>query len=206
MDSSGQDKVKKICEALKSETLEPAKREAENVIHEAKKKAEQIIKEARDQGQMLIKDAQTKIQQEKATAESALKLAARQTIESLKQTVEKAFFNQELISLIDQDLKKPDMVAKLIEAIVKAIEKEGIGADLEAEIPKSVCAEDVNHALGKAIVDRLKEQGVVLGDIEGGAKVKIVGQHMTLDLSDQALRELLASYIRDDFRNLIFSA
>ena len=39
---SGKDKVKKICETLKKQTLDPAKQEARNIIDHALKEAEKI--------------------------------------------------------------------------------------------------------------------------------------------------------------------
>ncbi len=200
-----QDKVKKICDALKAETLDPAKLEAEGLIRDAKAKARSIVDEAKAEGEKLIADAQEKIAQENATAHSALKLAARQTLEALKQSVEAEFFNQELATLIESGMQKSDVVAKLIETVVAAIEKEGIEANLEAIVPKMLSAEEVNKALGKTILERLKSKGVLLGDITGGAEVKLIDNHVTLDISDEALSGLLSEYIRDDFRDLIFS-
>ena len=43
MKDKGQDKIKKICDQLREETLEPAKQEAEEMLENAKKQAEKII-------------------------------------------------------------------------------------------------------------------------------------------------------------------
>ncbi len=200
-----QDKVKRICDALKAETLDPAKREAESLINESKRKGKEIVDAARTEGEKLIAQAEEEISRKRATAESALKLAARQTVEALKQRIESEFFNRELVGLVETQLQKSDIIAKLIETVVTAIEKEGTDADLEAIIPKLISADEVNKALGKAVIERLKSQGVILGDIKGGAEVKLVDKHITLDITDEALCNLLADYIRDDFRELIFS-
>ncbi|MCB1117573.1 MAG: V-type ATP synthase subunit E [Chlamydiia bacterium] len=200
-----QDKVKKICDALKAETLDPAKREAEALINESKRKAKEIVDAARAEGEALIAHAEEEIVKKRATAESALRLAARQTIEALKQKIESQFFNRELTGLVETELQKSDVIAKLIETVVNAIEKEGVEANLEAIVPKVISAEEVNKALGKAIIERLKSKGVILGDIKGGAEVKLIDKHITLDITDAALCNLLADYIRDDFRELIFS-
>lgn len=200
-----QDKVRKICDALKAETLDPAKREAEALINESKRKAKEIVDAARAEGEALIAHAEEEIVKKRATAESALRLAARQTIEALKQKIESQFFNRELTGLVETELQKSDVIAKLIETVVNAIEKEGVEANLEAIVPKVISAEEVNKALGKAIIERLKSKGVILGDIKGGAEVKLIDKHITLDITDAALCNLLADYIRDDFRELIFS-
>ena len=200
-----QDKVKRICDALKAETLDPAKREAESLINESKRKGKEIVDAARTEGEKLIAQAEEEISRKRATAESALKLAARQTVEALKQRIESEFFNRELVGLVETQLQKSDIIAKLIETVVTAIEKEGTDADLEAIIPKLISADEVNKALGKAVIERLKSQGVILGDIKGGVEVKLVDKHITLDITDEALCNMLADYIRDDFRELIFS-
>lgn len=200
-----QDKVRKICDALKAETLDPAKREAEALINESKRKAKEIVDAARAEGEALIAHAEEEIVKKRATAESALRLAARQTIEALKQKIESQFFNRELTGLVETELQKSDVIAKLIETVVNAIEKEGVEVNLEAIVPKIISAEEVNKALGKAIIERLKSKSVILGDIKGGAEVKLIDKHITLDITDEALCNLLADYIRDDFRELIFS-
>lgn len=202
----GRDKVKKICDALKAETLDPAKREAQRVVGDAEAKAKQIIDEGRAKADALIAEAKKAIEQEKQTAEAALKLAARQSLESLKQMIEKDLFNKELLALIGGELSKSEIVVKFVETIVNAIQEEGIEANLEAHIPKALPADEINKALSRAVVERLKDQSVTLSEIGGGAEVKLIDDHITLDLSDDALHELLARYMRDDLRKLVFQA
>ena len=59
----------------------------------------------------------------------------------------------------------------------------------------------------KIVVQALKERSVVLSDLAGGIQLKLHDKKMTIDLSDEALKELLATYIaRKDFRKLLFGA
>ena len=44
----GSDKVQKICELLKQETLEPAKQEAKELLENAKMQASRIVQEAKE--------------------------------------------------------------------------------------------------------------------------------------------------------------
>ena len=101
---SGQDKVKKICDALKAETLDPARAEAQRIVRDAKKQAEDVIAKAREEEKRILESARAQIENEKASGESALKLAARQTVEALKQTIEKELFNPELKALLETKL------------------------------------------------------------------------------------------------------
>jgi len=55
---TGKDKVKKICEVLRKETLEPALQEAEGIVGEANGKAEAILEQAKAKAQMMIQEAE----------------------------------------------------------------------------------------------------------------------------------------------------
>jgi V/A-type H+-transporting ATPase subunit E len=47
---------------------------------------------------------------------------------------------------------------------------------------------------------------VLVSSIGGGIEVKLLDQNMTIDLSDTAFKELVAGYIRKDFRDLVFKS
>jgi len=202
---TGKDKVKKICDLLKKETIEPAQIEAQKIVEDARENARQIIAEAHKKAEEVHQIAHQEIQQQKVVFQASLSQACRQTLDSLKEKIEQKLFNPELSSLLSKPLQDPKIVAKLIEVIVQAIEKEGVDANLSASISSAVSARDVNTALSTKILDRLKEKSVLLTSIGGGVQVKIVDQNMTIDLSDTAFNELVANYIRKDFRDLIFN-
>jgi V/A-type H+-transporting ATPase subunit E len=200
----GQDKIQKICDKIRRETLEPAKEEAQSIIAAAKKRVDEIIKEAEHQAEQLIKQAKGKIEQERNVFHSSLQQAAKQTLEGLKQEIESKFFNEELQTVLEKQLANPQLIANLINGLVKAIEKDGMSADLAAVIPHTVSAEEVNALLLDNVRKKLKDGPLEVGSFAGGAQVKLVGRKMTLDLTDQALKELLANYMRKDFRQTIF--
>lgn len=203
---SGDVKIQEICDILRKETLEPAKIEAEKIISDAKNQAQEILLKAEKEGEKLIQDGHARLDQEKRIFESALKQSARLAFESLKQSIEEKLFNTELSDLVVSASSKPQAVADLIEAIVTALEKEGTQTNLAALVPKTVSASEVSKLLGSEALKKLKEGTITLGDFDGGAKIKVVNKKVTLDISDDVLKKLLADYVRKDFRNLIFQA
>lgn len=203
---TGKDKVKKICEVLKKETLEPAKKEADRIIAKARVDGEKIIEEAKREAQKLQEEAKKRIEEERNVFQASINLACKKSLDTLKQEIEKKLFNEELDHFIRKQMNHPDIVAELISAIVKGIEKEGIDVNLKALISSTVSPQAVNQALAKGIVDRLKEKSVEIGDIMGGAQVKIVDKNLTVDMTDEALKTLLANFVREDFRSVIFAA
>lgn len=202
---NSQDKIEKICETLRKETLAPAMQEAARIIEEAKKQAEQILHDARQEHKNILANSAKEIEQERNVFQSSLAQAAKQSIETLRQEIEHKLFNNELDHLLEKELKDPKIIASLIGTIVKAIEKEGLDTDLQAVVSQNISPREVNELIAKDVLNRLKGQSVIVGSFKGGAQVKVVDRKMTVDMTDTALKELIASFVRKDFRQLIFN-
>lgn len=203
---TGKDRVKKICEVLKKETLEPAKKEAGDMIAQAEAEAEEILNEAHRKAEKILSDAKAEMENRYHAFQSSIQQAYRQAIESLKQQIEEKLFNRELGNLIAQYTQEPKVLAQLISAVVKALEKEGIDADLSAYIPASVQAKAVNALLGEQILSKLKEKSVLLGPMAGGIEVKLRKDNISIDITDTALKELLSNFMRKEFRETFFGS
>jgi V/A-type H+/Na+-transporting ATPase subunit E len=201
---SGKDRVKKICDVLRKETLEPALTEAERIIAEARAEAEVIIREAKEMLREMEAAARLEIERQRNVFQSSIDQACKQALEALKQMIEEKLFDQELSHLILKQTQEPPVLAAIIAALVGALEKEGIDADLSIYIPAAVPARSVNLLLAKEVLDKLKEKSVLLSDIGGGITAKLHKENITIDISDAALKELVAKYIRKDFREMIF--
>lgn len=200
----GQDKIQKIADQLRRQTLEPAQEEAQKLIEKAKVEAEKIIHEARMEGEKILNHARLSLEQEKNVFHSSLEQASKQSIETLKQVIENDLFNPELEHLLKKELSVSETLSRLIQVMISAIEKDGLSADLEVVVSQSASVDDVNQLLGEKILQKIKNQTVTLGNFEGGVKIKLKDQNLTLDVSDQTLNELLARYVRKDFRKLFF--
>ncbi|HEY2811035.1 MAG TPA: V-type ATP synthase subunit E [Rhabdochlamydiaceae bacterium] len=204
-EAAGSEKVKKICDVLRRETLEPAKHEAEEIILDARRQAESLIEEAKKNIEQLHLEARQEIDRQKNIFQSSLHQACKQALESLKQNIESKLLNQELSELIVKSTQSPQVLSRLIMAAIHAIEKEGVEADLSVYIPAAVPAREVNEMLGKEWVEKLKEKSVLIGPLSGGIEVKLHDKNITIDVSDAALKELVSGYIRKDFRDMFFA-
>lgn len=201
----GQTKIDKICAMLKEETLQPAQAEAEALLKKAQEKAEQLINDAQKAAAKLHLEAKAQIEHERSVFYTSLDQASAQALESLRQSIERVFFNESLPAVIQKHTADPELIARLINAIVKALEKEGMAADLSVLVPKTMTPHQLNQLLLDDVLKRLKERSVVLGDISSGIKLQLHDKKLTIDLSGEALKDLLATYIaRKDFRKLLF--
>jgi len=202
---TGKDKIQKICDAIRKETLDPAKQEAREIVENAHLQAAEIVKEARSSSALLKHTAEVEIEERKKVFQSSLQLACKQGIETLKQKIEQELFNPELESLIKKETGKPDLITRLIQGFMHSLDKHGIEEDFEAVIPKDISARSINALLSEKILERLRNRTVEVGDFHGGVQLRMKGREITIDISDAAIRELISSYVRRDFRDMIFS-
>lgn len=203
METGGQ-KVATLCKLLREETLEPAKQEAEKIIETANSQAERIIRDAEARSQEILVKARRQMEQEKRVMLSALQQAGRQSLEALRQDLEDKLFSTELSRVVDKEAGDTAQVAKLLTAIVSALDKEGTATNLEVLVPKTIDAKAFATTLAQQITAKLKGGTVTIGEFFGGAQVKLLDKKMTIDISDKALKELLTRFVRKDFRKTLF--
>jgi V/A-type H+/Na+-transporting ATPase subunit E len=201
---TGNDKIKKICDAIKTQTIEPAKQRANEILENAKLEAIEIKKRAEYERESLLRETEKEIAKKQNLCLSSIKSASRQIIDQLKQEIESDFFNKNLHDLVVKASIDPALISKLITAIIRAIEKDGIDTDLSAIVAKEAGADKITLLLAADILGKLREKKVVEGGFSGGAKIKLLGKQITIDISDEALIELISKYIRKEFRDIIF--
>ncbi len=203
----GKKKIEQICTLLREETLEPAQQEAQTLIKSARLQAEHIVADAHKEAAKLLTEAKASIERERGVFQSSLHQAAQQSVEALRETIENKFFKDNLYSLVENGVSDPKVIANFINAIVKAIEKEGTAADLTALIPSAVTPRQVNELLLQDVLKVLKNQSVTVGNFSGGAQIKLNNKKVTIVMSADAVKELLANHlVRRDFRAIVFNS
>jgi V/A-type H+-transporting ATPase subunit E len=198
------DRRQAICEKIRQESLEPAKQQAQEIIELAAREREHIRAAAKKEAEKIAEEAQKRLEEEKRIFESALEQAAKQTIAQVKQKLEQKLFNPALASFVSDEIGGAKQHAKLIEVLIHAIEKEGMATDLSVQVPKSIPPEEIVKYLDQKIIDRLKKGAIVVGDMQSGIRVRLEGKHMMLDLSDEALKQLVAGFVQKEFRKNFF--
>jgi V/A-type H+-transporting ATPase subunit E len=202
---NGHNKIQIISDKLRHEIIEPSKVEAQQIIESAHLNAAEIVSQAEKQAEGIKASSHAKIEQDRKVFQSSMWQALQQCLESLRQNIEQKLFNEQLNGLIENQMSDPQIVANLINAIVQAIEKEGLGADLSAVIPRTVSSQAVSKLLLQEVLNKLKGKSIAIGNFAGGAEVKIEENKIRIVFTDATLKEMLSNYIRKDFRALIFA-
>jgi V/A-type H+-transporting ATPase subunit E len=199
------ERIQVICEKIRVETVKPAQEQAHEIIEQAKKEAERIRNRAREEMERAEREFREHLEGEKRIFYASLEQGGRQAFALLKQKIERALFNPALSTWVRSELGGIDSQVTLIQVLIEAIRKEGTQTDLAVTVADHFSVSEINAKLGASILATLKDHSVELGDIGGGARVRLVDDKMVIDVSDKVLEEVVASFIRRDFRQLLFA-
>lgn len=202
---TGKEKVDRICQLLKEETLKPAQEEAKNILDSARQKADEIVLQAENKKKQILSDLDQEIEQKQKIFDSSLNLSCRNAYQKVRESLEKNLFSEDLQKMIQEEVSNTQVMTDFVKAIVEAIDKEGLSTDLEVFIPKKVNRDEFVKELINRFKDKLQKEKVIDQDFAAGVKVKMVDQKITIDLSDQALKELIASFLQKEFRQIVFN-
>lgn len=200
----GKAKLGQICDILKKETLEPAQNEAKGIIDSAKNESKQIIERAHAEAKQILDSAMAKIDQERRLFENSMDLASKQTFDELRQRVEKELFGIEISKLSKEMIQSHELISKLIATITNAIEKEGLGANLSLALSSSIQPQEVSKHLVKEIAEKIKKGEIKVESIESGAVIQVVDDNLKIEVSEQSIKELMGSFLRESFRKILF--
>lgn len=214
--------VETLIERLKQDGVKAGKEEAVRLINEAQEKANAILNNAQAKSKAMMEEAHQVIQQEKKAAEDALQLAARNMRLELRQKLIDRF-TQEVRHLVHKELDDKDMLRQLI-LIVATDTAEQLHAfktkNIDIELPKKVLdfeeirknPELLEHDPLKILVQSVTRQmfregmNVRVNEQESnsaGIKVHLVDDEIVLDLTEDAVSNLLIKHMQPRFRALL---
>ncbi|HEY8036819.1 MAG TPA: hypothetical protein VIF37_14660 [Methylobacter sp.] len=208
--------VQALIDRIRDQGVQNANREGARILAEAEAKASQLLADAQKQVEQLRAKATADIEAEQAAAQEALKLSARDTVMRLKNLVSTAFetFVRRLVTTATQDRE----LMKNLVLVLAGHSAEEFIKDKQIQILLSDAiltgkSDPKLRELGKQTIlslssDMLRE-GVELipsSSVEGGAKVRLVGEQLEIDLSDKAISKMLAEHLLPRFQAILTAA
>ena len=214
--------VQELINRLRDDGVKAGREKADQVLREAREQAAQIVAQAKTEATDMLNKARSDIENEKAAAKESLRVAIRDT--ELKMEAElKADFAAGVKRLVSVEMRDKEFLRQVILAIA------GLAAGDKA------CGEQpVNVLLPKELFEtdekgtRLTEEGrdrmrhLVLGitgemlregvelkpseDMSSGIRIQMVGEDLEIDLSDQAISELLLEFLLPRYRAIVTGA
>lgn len=205
--------VQALIDRIRDQGVRSANQEAARILAEAEAKAAQLLADTHKQVDQLRAKATADIEAEQAAAHEALKLSARDTVQRLKNGVAAAFesFVHRLVTtaMQDRELMKNLILVLAGHSVDEFVKDKQIQILLSEAILTGKFDPKLRE-LGKQSIlsltsDMLRE-GVELvpsSSVEGGAKVRLVGEQLEIDLSDKAISKMLTNRLLPRFRSIL---
>jgi V/A-type H+-transporting ATPase subunit E len=214
-ESSG---VQQLIDKLKNKGVYEGQKLAEALINEAEAKAARILSTAQAEADKLFADTRHKLEIERTSFHEAIKTAFRDTQLALRAKIREAFAAH-LKRLVSLEVADKDFIKQLVLAI-GSLNRDEISkaTNIEVLVPLKLFEKDetgmhlthagkigMRHLVLGLSQDMLRE-GIELQsstDVRGGIKVRLIGNDVELDLSDEAISDLLLKFLLPRYREIV---
>ncbi len=212
--------VEALIERLRDEGVAKGREESTRIVARAEEEAAEILGRARKEAKAMVAEAHKEAARLKTSGEEALRVAMRDAVLRMKETMLQRF-DAQMERLISKELKDESFLRRLIlELAGRAREETGVD---EAKRVEMLLPEDIvgleemrrnpdeyrKGALSQFVLgvtgDMLRE-GVEFApsdEHDAGVRVRIVDQDVRVDLSDRAIAELLLQHLQPRFRAIL---
>lgn len=214
--------VQQLINRLRDDGVKAGQEKADQILREAQEQAAGIVAQAKTEAAELLDKTRAEIETEKAAAIESLKIAIRDT--ELKMEAElKAVFAAHVKRLVSVEMRDVEFLRQIILSIagLAAGDKACGDQPVEVLLPEHLFQSDEKgtrltfegqenvRRLVLGITGELLREGVDLKPSEslgGGIRIRLVGEDLEIDLSDNAISELLLQTILPRYRAIVSGA
>lgn len=209
--------VQNLIDKLNQEGVEAGQQQSETLISDARQKADEIEAAARQQASQIVENARKEAQSLKSAGEDALQLACRDAIRDLQARVHEGF-RERLRQLVNAELQEPELLKRILVQIAGQAVPGGQSDTLQVVLPSAIVPEqDIIQKLEAGEQEHLTEfvkgligqeirEGVNIAlDTQGlnGFQVRVVEQDVEIDLTEEAVSDLLGRHLLPRFRAIM---
>jgi len=205
--------VDELIAKLRVDGVKAGKDEAKRMVSDAQAKAMSNVSKAKDDADTMLKDAREKIDKEVKAAKASLKTAVRDT-ELMLESELKAYFSAHVKRLVSEELKDPEFMKVLILTVAgrtcpELPEKEGYEVLMPSEMLKKEISPKAKKRMHDLVLgisgDMLRDGVEIKGDDDQrpGLRVKLNDKDLEIDLTDNAISDVLLQYLLPRYRAIV---
>ncbi len=207
--------VQQLIDRIRDEGVHSARAEADRILTEAKAQAARLVEDAKVEAASIKQEAHAAMERERTAAIEGLRIAARDTGLELRSAVMSAF--EEHVRRLVTEVTTDALVLRDMILVLAGMAAEELIEDKDALIliPKA-SADEVSEKLDESLREsaaafsvEVLRKGVELipsSDVRGGARVRLVGEDLEIDLSDEALSEMMLKLLLPRYRKILAEA
>jgi V/A-type H+-transporting ATPase subunit E len=210
--------VAELITRLRDEGVSAGRDEAKRLIKEAQERANTIVAEAKAKSDAILTEARADIEAERTASHEAIKVAIRDTGLELEADL-KAGFAAHVKRLVSMEMQDREFLRQLVLLVAsQAIKGNVEGKKIDVIIPPEWFEVDEKGARltekGKqrakhfvlGLSGEMLREGVELQpgeDSTKGIKVKLVGEDVEIDMTENAISGFLLKYLLPRFRAIV---
>ncbi len=196
--------VQALFDRIEQEALKKADSDRAAIVEEAKRDAAGIRQQAQSEAERIVADARREANMLVDKGRESLKHAARDTMLSLRRQLEQRVRN--IVSLCVAEGMTATTISEIIVALAKAYVQSGKDlADIQLLLndkQQSGLLSAVKARLGQELNGADVAFAPAPG-MEAGFRVRVAGDEVTYDFSDEALTDILCSFLNPKFAEMI---
>ncbi|RPI00789.1 MAG: hypothetical protein EHM72_08265 [Calditrichaeota bacterium] len=192
-------KLENLIERLKSEGVEGAQKQADEIIKTAQKQAEEILNKANKQAEDMILKSEVQARQYQENAELALRQAARDGELLFKNRLTALFdsvFKREVKTALQPDFLK-QMILKLAEGWKAGSDIEVLANEADVQKLEALLFAGLKKEAASGISFRISN------DITAGFQIGIKNENIYYDFSDEGISDLLKTFLNPRLNEIL---
>ena len=212
--------VEQLIERLRDDGVKQGRAEAQRIVDDAEHRATWLINQAREQADEMLLKAREEAERLRRSGEEALQIAARDAVLNMKGFLSERFA-VEVRRLVGEQMRDEALLRDLILAIAGRVREDmdlDKAAALEVLLPRDVIGLDelrhhpetlkegtLSHFV-LAVAQSLLREGVTfsVGEArQSGIRIRLVGQDLEVELTDETVARLLLTHLQPRFRALV---
>lgn len=205
--------VQDLIDRLSEEGVAEGQKKADSLVTDAHRKSDQLLEDARRQAEEIVSKARAEADAFQKASQEALKLASRDSVRNLAEQIH-GRFREWLQRMVHQELANPDVLKEMILTVTGAASPDQ-DKSLGILVPDTIATtEELKDQIASGDVDALMQfvrglvgssirEGVEFETGEGGQvgiRVRVVEDDVEIDLTEEALMEVLLSHMLPRFR------
>lgn len=199
-------KLQQLTEKLYQEGFSKGEEEGKRIIHQAQEEAKKIMEDAHQKASQILHQAQLQSEELKKNTESEIRMASRQSIETVKQTIEHFIVAKSIGESTAKVLDDITFVKELIKSAIKAYNPQ---ADAQQALTVVLPAEKESLFLslvqGKMEEEFGKNTAIRFDkNIRSGFRIGKTSDGFLITFTAEDFEHLFAHFMRPATEKLIF--
>lgn len=207
--------VKKLIDRIRDEGVHSARAEADRILAEAKAQAARTVADAKAEATAIKTEARAAMEREQTATIEALRIAARDTGLELRSAIMAAF--EEHVRRLVTDVTTDGSVLRDMILVLAGRAAEELIQDKDAVI---LVPEQLGDEVSAKLEEFLQKSAVAFSadvlrkgielipskEFQGGARVRLLGEDLEIDLSDEALSAMMLKLLLPRYRKILVEA